>query len=510
MNPTQRPGSRGYLHWIVLVLLGAWPFVSFLDHNQEDAPLYWDTVALYGLIFVAMLAAAAAVGRLLFRRVEFARIANPLAVGAVCFFNYLALAGPLSELGISLGTVKLMIWGALTLAVMTVAWRLSRHAQTSLVLCVVAAVMVAVPAVQLVLFALGTRSDAGATQAASVAPIERDAPQPNVYWIVLDAYARADVLEAYFGHRNDRLLEALRTRGFFVADRAFSNYRSTMLSLSSTATMRYYLPVGEKLHPSLWTARLQGFNPVVDRFLARGYAYVHAEPGGNNLKTRCGGREALCITAKPRGAFSINEAEATLLRLTPLYPVVRRLLPDLLSFDFTTLADVAAKLEPRRDAPIFVFAHILSPHPPPRYNPDCSRIGRVEWDLTGDDRAHSIETYLTDVRCLNADLLRFVDTVLAEDPTDPIIIVQSDHGFRGPPMPATPEAAAVLDPRLLRHAILHAMRLPARCAKTLDHAFSSVNTFRIVFTCLGADGLDLLPDRLFDHGPDGVTPLEVN
>ena len=496
--------------WIALALFGAWPFVSFLGHNQEDAPLYWNTVALSGLIFVALLAAAAAVGRLLFRRAEFARIANPLAVGAVCFFNYLALAGPLSELGISLGTVKLAIWGVLTLAVMTAAWRLSRHAQTSLVLCVVAAVMVAVPAVQLVLFALGTRSDAGATSAASVERIESDAAQPNVYWIVLDAYARADVLEAYLGHRNDRLLEALRTRGFFVADRAFSNYASTSLSLSTTATMDYYLPVGEKLHASLWTARLQGFNPVVDRFLARGYAYVHAEPGGNNLKTRCGGREALCITAKARGAVSINEAEVALLQLTPLYPVVRRLLPDFLSFDFTSLADVAAKLEPRRGTPLFVFAHVLSPHPPPRYNPDCSPIGRVEWDLAGDDNERFIEAYLTDLRCLNPDLMRFVDTVLAKDPTDPIIIVQGDHGFRGPPIPATPEAAAVLDPRLLRHAILHAMRLPARCAKTLDHAFSSVNTFRVVFACLGDVGLEPLPDRLFAHGPGGVTPLEVN
>ena len=45
--------------WIALTLFGAWPFVSFLGHNQEDAPLYWNTVALYGLIFVALLAARA-------------------------------------------------------------------------------------------------------------------------------------------------------------------------------------------------------------------------------------------------------------------------------------------------------------------------------------------------------------------------------------------------------------------------------------------------------------------
>ncbi len=53
------------------------------------------------------------------------------------------------------------------------------------------------------------------------------------------------------------------------------------------------------------------------------------------------------------------------------------------------------------------------------------------------------------------------------------------------------------------------MRLPARCGTSIDHDFTSVNTFRLVFACLGGKNIEPLPNRLFAHGPEGIRPLDA-
>jgi hypothetical protein len=500
-----------WLPWLVLLLLGAWPFVSFLDHNRDDAPVYWSSIVVYAAVFVAGLVALTWLGRWLLGRGRTAQLALTLGVGAVCLFNYLPVAQVMSDLGVSLGTVKIATWLVLTLVAMAITWRLAAWPNTALVLCVAALAMMAMPVTRLAQFALeaGQLKTAKA-MSAKPAAIPSAAEQPNVYWIVLDAYSRADVLKAYFRYDNDEFISALRARRFFVADRGYSNYASTKLSISTTATMDYYLPVDQPLHPQLWTARLQGFNAAVDRFLEKGYRYVHAGPGGNNGKTRCGGREELCITSAPTGTLGLNEADVGLLRLTAVFPMVQRMLPGFLSFDFTNIGDVAAKLTVWPQSPAFAFVHILSPHPPPRYEADCSRIKNVAFDLVGDDVDSNPHTYLNDLKCLNPQVVAFVDTVLAKDRTDPIIIIQSDHGFRGLPEVLPDATGPAIDRKLIRYAPLNAMRLPERCAGLARNDMTLVNTFRLVFTCLGDPDLPQVADRMFEHGESVIRSIEMN
>ena len=502
---------RGHLHWLALGLLGLWPFVSFLDHNRDDALVYWQGIAQFGAAFVAGLYVVAWIATMASGRQRSGQITATLGVGAVCLFNYLTIAEPLANLGVSLGTVKIAIWLVLSLAAMGLTWRLAARPGSALVLGVVAAVMVVVPAGRLAVFAVEANTDgANAEPAVAAAAAAANAERPNVYWLILDGYPRADVLESYFGYSNEPFLSQLVDRGFFVADSAYANYASTKLSISTTGTMNYYLPVNQPMHPKLWTARLQGFNPVVDRFVAKGYRYVHAGSGGSNGKTRCGGREALCITSTPSGALGLDEAEAGLLKLTAVFPIIRRLFPDLLTFNFTTFGDITAKLKARPGQPLFAFIHILSPHPPPRSNSDCSPMRNVAFDLTGDDPKSTPESFLTDLKCLNPNVIEFIDFLLANDPGNPIILVQADHGYRGNenalPSPSTP----AIDRRLIRFATLQAMRLPEHCGSMLRADITLVNTFRVVFSCLGDDDVEPIADRLFVHSKTTTWPLVVD
>jgi len=500
-----------HLHWLGLGLLGFWPFVSFLDHNRDDALVYWQGIAVIGITFVVALYAVAWIGSKWLRQHPSSRITLSLGAGAVCLFNYLTIAEPLADLGISLGTIKIAIWLPLSLSVVGLTWRFSARPGTTLVVTMMAAVMIIVPASRLVVFAIGaSNAPAVAEPALPTTTTAPNVDQPNVYWLILDGYPRADVLQSYFAYSNQPFLSALVERGFFIADAAYANYASTKLSISTTGTMDYYLPVNDPMHPTLWTARLQGFNPVVDRFVARGYRYVHVEPGGNNGKTRCGGREAQCITSSPSGALGLNEAEVGLLRLTAIFPIARRLFPDLLTFDFTSLNDVTARLNVVGEQPLFAFIHILSPHPPPRNHSDCSRIGNVAFDLTGSEPDSTPESYLTDLKCLNPEVIKFVDFLLKNDPGDPIILVQSDHGYRGDENDLPASTTPAIDRRLIRYATLQAMRLPKRCDKMMRADISLVNTFRVVFSCLGDDDVKPIADHLFVHSKTTTRPLVVD
>src|SRR2546423_1000109 len=67
----------------------------------------------------------------------------------------------------------------------------------------------------------------------------RGADRPDIYYIILDTYGRADVLRDLYGYDNRDFIEWLREKGFYVADRSRSNYSQTMLSVASSLNLSY-------------------------------------------------------------------------------------------------------------------------------------------------------------------------------------------------------------------------------------------------------------------------------
>ncbi len=423
-------------------------------------------------------------------------VAHIIGVGCVCFFLYLPLSNLLAHLGVSLGVLRLLAWLFITLCVLVGIWIMSQRSGTAAVLLAVSLAMFVGPVIGLSYFTYSgfLKGDGEMDRAARAGKVS--AALPNVYWVILDAYPRADILHDHFGVDNSEFIMALRNREFTVSDRSMANFASTKLSLSTTASMEYYLPDNGQLHPTMWTARLQGFNAVVEKFQSLGYRYVHAEPGGSNLKTRCGGMEHKCIRAEPVGSIGINEAEANLLRLTPLFPVIRRMAPGFLSFDFTSVADLSAQLEYSGSTPTFLFAHLLTPHPPQRFDKDCGRNVPVSFDLDGEDYSKVVDAFINDLRCLNPLIIGLIDEILTRDLSDPYIIIQSDHGFRGV-LPETGVREMDVAPHLVAFANLSAIKLPQTCAQSIKDGFSLINTFRIVLACIEDKEPRLLPNRYF-------------
>ncbi len=53
---------------------------------------------------------------------------------------------------------------------------------------------------------------------------------PDIYYIILDSYGRADMLKSVYGFDNSSFMNGLEQRGFFVASRSQANYPKTVLS----------------------------------------------------------------------------------------------------------------------------------------------------------------------------------------------------------------------------------------------------------------------------------------
>ena len=62
---------------------------------------------------------------------------------------------------------------------------------------------------------------------------------PDIYYIVLDAYARTDILNDFFGFDNAAFTEYLLEKGFVIPLDNHSNYASTEMSITSTLNMQY-------------------------------------------------------------------------------------------------------------------------------------------------------------------------------------------------------------------------------------------------------------------------------
>ena len=72
---------------------------------------------------------------------------------------------------------------------------------------------------------------------------------PDIYYIILDAYGRSDVLEEMYDYDNYEFIDKLEDLGFYVANCSQSNYPNTGLSLTSALNMDYIPNLNEHFKP---------------------------------------------------------------------------------------------------------------------------------------------------------------------------------------------------------------------------------------------------------------------
>jgi len=328
------------------------------------------------------------------------------------------------------------------------------------------------------------------------------AARPDIFYIVLDGFGRADVLQRYYQLDQRPFLEALEKRGFYVAARSRSNYVQTHLSVPSTLNFRYWDELLPDANPD--PDRRLGIDALRHNELARllksqGYRTIAFPTGFDPSEMRT----ADSFVFNP---YSVNEFEAVVLDLT-LIPGLFRIvaMEPRLHLHRLRMLQVFRELEDVEagDAPVFVFAHLLSNHPPfvlgengEAYFPDSTfsnEDGNRFWSRPGHSRQGYIENYRRQARFVNRRVIEVLDRILANPARPRVVIVQGDHG-PGSRWDTESLAATCLDERV---SILNAYYFPDRDYRRLYPEISPVNSFRVVLNQYFGAAYDLLPDRSF-------------
>ena len=330
---------------------------------------------------------------------------------------------------------------------------------------------------------------------------------PDVYVLILDGYGRADILREQYSFDN-KLVPALRARGFFVADESASNYPQTTHSLASSLNVDY-LPelMGAPGTPAPSRRNLADLitdNRVFTSFAAAGYEirtysseYELVRPGR--------------ATERPAPAgyltdFGYSAYEATLApTLFQLVGLPRAWAPLILHRRHIrwTLDDLARRAGDLHRQPRLVFAHVLAPHPPFAFNADgTSRATKLpallsdgdHWEAIARGAGESYQSgYVDAVSFLNGRVLHVVESVLNNAVRPTILYIQGDHG---PGAGLKWDSADASDVRE-RHGILMAMRFPDATEPPLDHQTTPINAFRVLLNRALGSELPPVGDRSY-------------
>ena len=337
---------------------------------------------------------------------------------------------------------------------------------------------------------------------------------PDIYYILLDSYARSDVLAELYEYDNSYFVNFLEEKGFYIAEDSNSNYKTTELSISSSLNMKHINDMPDYYNRNITTydskiivdtaVELVSRNKVSQFLKNRGYKIVEFEsvydkihfsssdvnlrsPNIQQVNTNQTIVEEFLLDSSLARLFISSEGKPWYKRADLVFDNHREQV--LYALDY--MASFAGK-----DGNYFVFSHLVSPHTPYVFGPNCEKISNQDpytlTDMRIGNEKH-ITYYRDQVHCLNQLLSNAVEEIFKNSSHPPIIIIQSDHGSR---------VYSEKDPEgsiqeQLDFQILNAYFLPDNDYKMLYSSITPVNSFRVIFNKYFWTDFSLLNDNSY-------------
>lgn len=329
-------------------------------------------------------------------------------------------------------------------------------------------------------------------------PLDKEKNLPDIYYIILDGYARADVLEEIYNYDNSDFTNYLRNKGFYIGNESTANYPQTFLSVASSLNYEYinYLSdeMGEESNDRRPFKKLIKNNRVYKLLKENNYKFVVLPA------TWTGVDKNLNADIKINSTTDINSFNEMLISITPFGAFFNRKIgSDLhrkkILYNFDNIPKIA-----EIDSPTFVYAHLLIPHPPFVFGPNGEPINPKgkSIGLDGDyyfevypDKNEYKKKYKDAVAFVNKKLKTMVDEIIDKSDQSPIIILQADHGPGLMTYWEDPEKTNMKE----RLSILNAYYLPEEAKNNLYETITPVNSFRIILNYLFNTKLELLEDK---------------
>ncbi len=492
---------------LLAILIGLFPLISLWKNNLGQIPFPAVTLPfIFTLIFILIVFG---ICFLILRSPEKASLQSVVTSIFVFSFGHLYnLVGNSTFLGVSIGFVKLFVFCLVLYLGISFLILKSNQIPGSLFFFfnfVVAALLIINLFPIVSYFIQLNPSQSTPPPSSSVNASAQD--KPDIYYIVLDAYARDDVLEQVIGYDNTEFLTALKNRGFYLPQCAYSNYSGTLMTLMSVLNMdtldNLGVPIDSMEEYLAKNVNLILKNQAANIFRNYGYQFVTGRgySSFNDIETS----DLYLNYFNDKGIndnldknkFSSLYLNTTIFRvLAELYKnnpekfsrfpfwlaVDRESNPGLAEASFwyyqnNYMFDSLAKI-PEMPGKYFVYAHINAPHGPYVYRSD----GSFRYPLdTQDEKV----LYADTITYINKRVLALVDVLQKKSTIPPIIIFQGDHGIH------------VLTNGLDKHKILSAYYLPGNLSTPPYDTITPVNNFPLILTNYFDPMIKLVPDTLW-------------
>ncbi len=317
---------------------------------------------------------------------------------------------------------------------------------------------------------------------------------PDIYYIILDGYARSSTLKEIYGYDNTKFTGYLEKKGFYIGTKSFSNYAMTFLSLASSLNMEYinYLTEKEGIHSldRKLAYKMIKNNRVMNFLKSKKYKFIHLGSGWDATNNNQYADIEFQNFGRWNG-FSIALIKTTLLRpFVDHFSLFENDARERVLSTFSKLAEVHQIKGPK-----FIFAHILCPHEPYVFGPK----GVPVQPKAGETAIEQKEKYLNQLMFINQKVIVLINEILSKSTTSPIVLLQADHGSASTfatPMEigwANPSDTSLKE----RMRIFSAYHLPDDGNALLYDSISPANSFKLIFNHYFDTDYSLLNDRSY-------------
>jgi hypothetical protein len=317
--------------------------------------------------------------------------------------------------------------------------------------------------------------------------------RPDIYYLIFDRYAGEETLKNIYRFDNSAFYAFLRQKGFYVAGKSFANYPKTAHSLLSSLNMKYIndlsLTAGENCaNWQLIFDQLQDYK--LWRYLkGKGYKFIHI--GSWWAPTSVNRYADININ------FRLSEFTMRFIENTMAYPLLEH--TGVFGFREFHRKRALYQMEklnaiPGGNGPVFVFAHILLPHPPWAFTRDGKFLEeKILYKRSND------ENYINQLVYTNSLIKRLIDTLMTRSRTPPIIVIQADEG----PFPARYRKhedtfdwrTAEKSELRIKSLILNAYYLPGFDTGSLYPGITPVNSWRVILNHYFNENFEKMPDE---------------
>lgn len=323
---------------------------------------------------------------------------------------------------------------------------------------------------------------------------------PDVYYIILDMYARPDALLQEYGIDVTGFVEDMDALGFYYANESQSNYGETYTSLSTSLN---FMLIDEYARENGITHKDPIYRDLLIHSEARAlfeeldYQIIAFSTGYRWSELTDADIYYQIKSTNPLSA--LTPFETLLFKTTIMYPVrgyLFKLLPGVDSETVDVNRTQSLHIETQRNIlavlpeiaqnrnPTFTFAHILIPHPPYIFDEDGTVLDDTGYysgeNGTGINDFYNLDGYTRQVKFISQQILEISEGILADSDNPPIIVIQGDHGWKGDN----------------RQKILNFYYFSDQDYEALYPSITPVNTFRLIFSQYFGMDFELVEDRV--------------